>query len=198
MALINCEDCGQQVSTMATSCPHCGYPLQEQGIPAATPPPVAPPPPPTRRGTSPWTVIGWIVLAVLLLFLYSCMKFAANYAETSAPAAPGSALSQVSDAARGPNYQVKVNDSGCEERGQYTVIRATITNVGDETIPFAKAFFEGYDKAGKVVQADDGYFSPSDVQPGARASANVYLRASVDNCALVRIQGSRGGYVSIQ
>ncbi len=25
MALIRCSECGREVSTMATSCPHCGY-----------------------------------------------------------------------------------------------------------------------------------------------------------------------------
>ena len=29
MALINCPECGQEVSDQATSCPHCGYGLNE-------------------------------------------------------------------------------------------------------------------------------------------------------------------------
>lgn len=29
MALIQCEDCGRDVSTMAQSCPHCGRPLEQ-------------------------------------------------------------------------------------------------------------------------------------------------------------------------
>ena len=28
MALIKCPECGKEVSTAATSCPHCGYPLK--------------------------------------------------------------------------------------------------------------------------------------------------------------------------
>lgn len=28
MALIDCPECGRSVSTMATSCPNCGYPIQ--------------------------------------------------------------------------------------------------------------------------------------------------------------------------
>jgi Bacterial PH domain/zinc-ribbon domain len=30
MALINCPECGKQVSTAATSCPSCGYPVAEK------------------------------------------------------------------------------------------------------------------------------------------------------------------------
>jgi len=29
MALINCPECGKQVSTAANTCPHCGYPVAE-------------------------------------------------------------------------------------------------------------------------------------------------------------------------
>lgn len=29
MSLINCPECGKQVSTMAISCPNCGYPLNK-------------------------------------------------------------------------------------------------------------------------------------------------------------------------
>ncbi len=31
MALINCPECGQQVSTAAKACPGCGFPVAEQG-----------------------------------------------------------------------------------------------------------------------------------------------------------------------
>lgn len=27
MALINCPECGKEISDKAASCPHCGYPL---------------------------------------------------------------------------------------------------------------------------------------------------------------------------
>lgn len=35
MALIRCPECGREVSSLAPACPHCGYPLQGQGKPAA-------------------------------------------------------------------------------------------------------------------------------------------------------------------
>src|SRR5262245_3556513 len=30
MALINCPECGKEVSTAAKECPHCGYPVAER------------------------------------------------------------------------------------------------------------------------------------------------------------------------
>lgn len=42
MALINCPECGKQVSTVATTCPSCGYPVAEklaQGETAGQPAP---------------------------------------------------------------------------------------------------------------------------------------------------------------
>lgn len=40
MALINCPECGKQVSTAAQSCPSCGYPIAAS--PASQPPPAPP------------------------------------------------------------------------------------------------------------------------------------------------------------
>ena len=31
MALMNCPECGGQVSDKAHACPHCGYPIQDRG-----------------------------------------------------------------------------------------------------------------------------------------------------------------------
>jgi len=33
MALINCPECGKQVSSSAHACPQCGYPIAEKGVP---------------------------------------------------------------------------------------------------------------------------------------------------------------------
>jgi len=37
MALINCPECGKQVSTAAKACPACGFPVAEQGEPTTRP-----------------------------------------------------------------------------------------------------------------------------------------------------------------
>lgn len=42
MALINCPECGKQVSTAAQSCPSCGYPIATQASQASQEPPPNP------------------------------------------------------------------------------------------------------------------------------------------------------------
>lgn len=56
MALVDCPECGKQVSTLAASCPHCGFPLP-RGAGAAWD---------VRRepGPSRWTDPGFWVIVV--------------------------------------------------------------------------------------------------------------------------------------
>jgi hypothetical protein len=51
MALINCPECGAQVSDQAVSCPNCGHPIKPAGKP------------------HPWQPmgIGWMAIAVITL-----------------------------------------------------------------------------------------------------------------------------------
>ena len=46
MALINCPECGKQVSTSAKSCPYCGYPVAEHQPAPTTPSGTTTTPPP--------------------------------------------------------------------------------------------------------------------------------------------------------
>ena len=68
MALVDCPECGRQISTLAVACPHCGFPLSREAVEAEGPVPV--------RGPSRWTdpgfwviVIGLIVVIVLSIVL---------------------------------------------------------------------------------------------------------------------------------
>lgn len=38
MPLISCPECGQQISTSAETCPHCGYPMKERVVTESTKP----------------------------------------------------------------------------------------------------------------------------------------------------------------
>ncbi|MBN2114632.1 MAG: hypothetical protein JW785_10975 [Acidimicrobiia bacterium] len=59
MALIECPECGEQVSTLAAACPHCGFPISAEAGPLLAPP--------GERGPSRWTDPGfWIILAGLV------------------------------------------------------------------------------------------------------------------------------------
>lgn len=40
MALIKCEECGKEISSLATACPNCGFPVRREGSGESGVPPV--------------------------------------------------------------------------------------------------------------------------------------------------------------
>lgn len=69
MALIQCPDCGQAVSSTALQCPNC----------AARIAPLA------RRRTNPWMIIGWVLVAVIVLPIAMCsMGFVGSRVQSGA------------------------------------------------------------------------------------------------------------------
>jgi hypothetical protein len=40
LALVNCSECGKQISDLADTCPYCGVPLKNRSRPAAAPVPI--------------------------------------------------------------------------------------------------------------------------------------------------------------
>lgn len=59
--LIQCPDCGKSVSSAAISCNGCGAPIAR-----------------LARRTSPWTIIGWILVVILILPVASCTALLAR------------------------------------------------------------------------------------------------------------------------
>lgn len=73
MSLIDCPECGHEVSDSAPACPHCGTPIAP-----------APPPRPevrARSGVSDGFKIGCgIILAIIVLFFAMCVVLPATCA----------------------------------------------------------------------------------------------------------------------
>lgn len=71
MSLINCPECGHDVSNSAVACPNCGRPLQNRTVPPARPVVV------DRRdnegGIPPWAFVAMGIAAVLILFFVILM-----------------------------------------------------------------------------------------------------------------------------
>jgi len=62
VALVDCPECGHQISTLAAACPHCGYPIQAEAALLAEARP--------SRGPSRWTDPGfWIILVGLIVVI---------------------------------------------------------------------------------------------------------------------------------
>jgi len=141
---------------------------------------------------SPWRIIGWIVLAILVLSLafcgYVCVRVADNSQPGSAPLA-----SDLPPAA--PHYQVSVISVVCENEYRDKA-RVTVRNTGMNAIPYAKLFVEFRDAQDKVVSADDSYFSPTTIPVNATASATVYSHGpAAKTCAPSEMQDRDGNPV---
>lgn len=66
MALINCPECGKEISDKAKSCPHCGNPMQATtSNPQTQPKPVPPPEKNKKKGHG-------CLIPVLIVFLLFC------------------------------------------------------------------------------------------------------------------------------
>jgi hypothetical protein len=62
VALVDCPECGHQISTLAAACPQCGYPIQAEAALLAEARP--------SRGPSRWTDPGfWIILVGLIIVI---------------------------------------------------------------------------------------------------------------------------------
>ena len=85
MALVDCPECGRQVSTLAAACPQCGFPITREVVESQAP----------RRGRGPsrWTDLGfWIIvvgLAVVIIMGIVLLQHADDECEpgTTVPAA---------------------------------------------------------------------------------------------------------------
>jgi hypothetical protein len=62
VALVDCPECGKQVSTLAIACPHCGFPLSRRAVGAQDRRP--------ERGPSRWTDPGfWVIVVGLIVVI---------------------------------------------------------------------------------------------------------------------------------
>jgi len=78
VALVDCPECGHQISTLAAACPHCGFPVHAEAslIPETGRP----------RGPSRWTDPGfWIILVGLIAVIVMSILILRHTEEGSAP-----------------------------------------------------------------------------------------------------------------
>jgi len=84
VALIDCPECGRQVSTLAVACPHCGFPLSREAAELQA----------ARRepGPSRWTDPGfWIIvigLVVVIVMTILILREGWQPTDTTVPVSP--------------------------------------------------------------------------------------------------------------
>ena len=80
MPIVNCPECGHDVSTAAVACPGCGKPL---GISTAPARPVVARVDKQEQGIPPWAFVAFGVIAVLVLFFIFAMMGREDELETA-------------------------------------------------------------------------------------------------------------------
>lgn len=142
---------------------------------------------------NPWKIVGWIVLVILILFLATCGLFLYGVGKAGADRqVNGGASGPTASAAPAPRHTLQVVSINCSGDGRDRA-DITVRNVGTTTLSFAKAYVEFKDEAGKVIAANDSYFSPHDIPPGSIASADVYSSGSgAHKCGLTAVQDRDG------
>lgn len=142
MALIQCRECGREISDQAATCPGCGAPPPK----AAPAPKQQPPPPAPARKRPRWP---WVMLGVLLLFggcraCASCLRPLAELGAVDEPATPTAQRAPVEqDDSRDREAAAGVTAEGlCREfatnelrattahKGRYLNIKGRVADVG--------------------------------------------------------------------
>jgi hypothetical protein len=115
MALIQCQECKQEISDQAVACPHCGAPQHHA---AASPPPAPEGAPPRRRAGGPALILLAILVIGGVVAFQVIRRGAAN------------ANASVSPAPRWLVDNVDANDS-CTVLGEFCIrVRCAVTNGG--------------------------------------------------------------------
>lgn len=115
MALIQCQECKQEISDQAVACPHCGAPQHHS---AASPPPPLQSAPPVRRTGGPALIL-LAILAIGGVVAFAVIRRGAADASAS-----------VSPAPRWLVDNVDANDS-CTVLGDFCIrVRCAVTNGG--------------------------------------------------------------------
>lgn len=93
MALMNCPECGREVSSAAASCPNCGHPITRPAAPPPPPPPVRAPAPRTS-GCAQLALFG-VICFIGLIVVGQCSRSErqADQAQAFASAASAPTLS---------------------------------------------------------------------------------------------------------
>ena len=81
MALINCPECGKEISDKSVACPHCGFPIESESITNNTELPKVEPK--TSTNTNPEksdnSCIGCIIIIAILILLSALGSGDTNY-----------------------------------------------------------------------------------------------------------------------
>jgi hypothetical protein len=124
MALIKCTECGQEISTEATSCPHCGKPLVHVNpITINEADPSVP-----KKGTAK-AIVGFIILGLIFFTFYFVTRASSSYS------GPGTFIGNLNQDLNRGDFKKVFNDifsSGPTSKSSQTPSASVKTNSGTQ------------------------------------------------------------------
>ena len=175
------------------------------------------------KSTNPWMIIGWIILAFVILSLGTCMYIASAVADATQQGAENDLESETSGSdkilvngvpATFESAAVEVAPSAppvvgslaakviafqCEESatGDYVITKLTIQNTGNVEIPYASSVVQLADASGAVLAVETGHFGS--IPPGSIKTATTMSRNSgqITSCNYIA-QDRRGNAIELQ
>jgi hypothetical protein len=162
MPLIECPECGKQVSDKAPSCPNCGVPIAQQ---APAPPPATAPP--QKRNTS---CLAGGCLVLLVLFLIGVISSEMKGPSTSSSSSSSESQSTYTPPSPAPPEGPKLallSSSGIEsETGSYYYIQGQVKNISSEPLKSVMAVGTWLDDSGGFIKSDDALIDYNPILPG--------------------------------
>lgn len=138
---------------MATvKCPHCGGSV--------------------TTGTSPWTIIGWIALVMLVLGLGMCALFVKGFSDaTKAADSSTDSPAPSTAAASEPVHTLKVQEFECRRSdGGMAFVEGVVVNTGTLVMPYVELQVTFRDAQNAVVSRGTGYADTRPLAPGASST----------------------------
>lgn len=163
MALVKCKDCGTEISSSAAVCIKCGKPQ--------------------RQATSIWTVLRWIVIAVVVLpigvcaYIFGSVADKVDRAERTSPELVSSTP---------PTPPLEVKSWKCEVEHTYIHVRGEVKNVTDRPLENIMVVGAFRDKNGTLVKSEDALVDYDPIMPGQTSpfSAGTRHNPQITDCGL--------------
>ena len=116
-----------------------------------------------KKPRNPWMIIGWVIVAFMVLWLGSCVLFfgavgsAMNSKNDNQESSSGG--EGIEETESHPEVKVIAFECGTTDSGQYVKAKLTLHNTSNQNLSFSKAMFEFLDKDMKVLGVEEQYFS---------------------------------------
>jgi hypothetical protein len=167
MSLINCKECGREVSSQAEKCPGCGVTI-------------------TKRSGFFATTFKWIAGVFLGLVVLGWILDGTSGNGSSSRSAGASYSSSSSTPALPEPPPLEVQSWRCDTEHGYTFVRGEVKNVSSRKLENVTAVGEFRTKAGELVKTEDALLEYNPIMPGQTSpfKASGTENPQIERCSL--------------